>query len=290
MDASGCNPRVGYPGATIIDVPSEGLYDQGSGATFDRHIADAAGAGITGFIASWQGTGAAGQLPSSSGYNARLDLLVSRVEAYNASHARPFRLALGLEAYGNYGRPASALINDLEYFRSRYAGSSAFANSYGSQPLVMILGSRKYAESTMRAVSQAEQSHLILLGDETYQTWSRDAAYLDGTAYYWSSQDPWKNPQSGSQVASLASQVHAAGKLWFAPFTGGFNTQLTGGSTCTPRKGVSTLDEVWRLNRASNPNGWFGISWNEFVENSYLEPTRLYGRAYLNEIARLIAQ
>lgn len=289
MDATGCNPTVRYPGATIVDVPSEGLYDQGRGATFDLHIAQAASARIAGFIVSWQGTGQPGQTPSSSGYNARLDLLVARVNAYNAWHATKFRLALGLEAFGNYARPAAQIINDLEYFRSRYGGNPAFANVYSSQPVVMIIGSRQYALATIRAVSAAERGNFLLLGDETTGSWSRDAALLDGTGYYWSSQDPWNNPQSGSQIASLAAQVHAARKAWFAPFTAGFDTQMNGGSSCVPRRGVATLDAVWRMNRGSNPQGWFGISWNEFVENTYLQPTRTYGRTYLNELARLIA-
>lgn len=288
MDASGCNPTVRYPGATIVDVPSEGLYDQGNGATFDRHIAAAVGAGITGFLVDWQGTGASGQGPSSSGYDARLDLLVSRVDRYNAAHGTRFRLALALDAFGNYGRPASALINDLNYFRIRYASNPAFANRYSSQPVVMLMASRRFALGTIQAVGAAERPHLLLLGDETTTSWGRDAASLDGTGYYWSSQDPWRNPQSGSQIASLARQVHAAGKAWFAPFTGGYNTQLGGGSSCVPRNGVRTLDAVWRLNVGSRPQGWFGISWNEFVENTYLEPSVTYGRTYLNEIARLI--
>jgi hypothetical protein len=155
--------------------------------------------------------------------------------------------------------------------------------------MVMLIGSRRYSLSTMQAVSAAERAHAFLLGDETYLSWARDAALLDGSAYYWSSQDPWKNPQSGSQITALAAQVHAAGKKWFAPFTGGYNTQLLGGNSCVARRGVKTLDEVWRLNKPSAPQGWFGISWNEFVENTYLEPSTLYGRTYLNEIARLIS-
>jgi hypothetical protein len=288
MDAGGCNPRASYSGATIIDVPSGGLYDQGNGVTFDRHIAQAVGAHLTGFVVSWQGTGEAGQTPDSSGYNRRLDLLVSRVNAYNAAHGTSFRLALGLEAFGNYGRPASQVLNDLEYFRSRYARSGAFANQFSPEPMVMLIGSRKYSAATVEAVSAAQRSRLFLLGDETYTSWARDRAWLDGTGYYWSSQDPWNNPQSGSQVASLGAKVRADGKAFFAPFTGGFNTQLNGGSACVPRLGVRTLDEVWRLNRASNPQGWFGISWNEYVENSYMEPSALYGSVSLNEVRRLV--
>ncbi len=288
MSATGCNPTVTYPGATIIDVPSEGLYDQNQAATFDRHIAAAVGARVTGFLVNWQGTGQASQAPSSSGYNARLDLIVARVNAYNSAHGTAFRLALALDAFGNYSRSATAIINDINYFRSRYAGNVAFADRYGGEPMVMLMASRQFALVTIQAVSSAERSHVLLLGDETYSSWNRDAAYLDGTGYYWSSQDPWNNPQSGQQIGSLASQVHSAGKAWFSPFTGGFNTQLNGGTTCVPRNGVKTLDAVWSLNVGSAPQGWFGISWNEFVENTYLEPSSLYGPTYLNEIARLI--
>lgn len=288
MDSAGCNPTVAYPGATIIDVPREGLSDQNQGSTLDTDIAAAAGAHITGFLVNWQGTGAASQAPSSSGYNARLDLLVGRVNAYNAAHGTAFRLALALDAYGNYSRSATAIINDLNYFRSRYAGNAAFANRYGSEPMVMLMASRRFALATIQAVSSAESASVMLLGDETYTSWSRDAAYLDGTGYYWSSQDPWKNPQSGQQMASLGSVVHGANKAWFPSFTGGFNTQLIGGSTCIPRNGVQTLDAVWNLNVGSSPQGWFGISWNEIVENTYLQPSRLYGSAALDEIRRLI--
>lgn len=290
LDAGGCNPTPAYPGATIVDIPSEGLYDQNQAATFDRHIAAAASAGIRGFLASWQGTGVAGQGPGDSGYNARLDLLAARVNAYNAAHGTAFSLVLGLEAFQAYGRAPSAVVNDLEYFRARYAGNPAFRNPYSSLPAVMLLGSRQYPLATVQAASAAERNRLYLIGDETAWSWPRDAAYLDASSWYWSSQDPWKNPQSGSQVASLAAQLHAAGKRFFAPFTAGFNTQLIGGTSCIPRRGVQTLDAVWSLNAPSRPDGWFGISWNEIVENTYMEPSVAYGTMYLDEIRRLIGR
>src|SRR5947209_16646773 len=80
-DAQGCNPKVFYSAAQIVDVPSEGLYDQAQSSTFTRHIGLAAGAGLKGFLASWQGTGSASQGPQSSGYNSRLNLLVSAVRS-----------------------------------------------------------------------------------------------------------------------------------------------------------------------------------------------------------------
>ena len=287
VDATGCSPTVHYSGATIVDLPSEGLYDQDQAATYDLHIAQAVAAGVTGFLVSWQGIGSADQTPTSSGYDARLQLLVERVDAFNASHPVPFRLGLAFAAFGDYSRPASQVIGDLTYFSDRYGHDPAFINAFSAKPLVMWLNSRKAPLATVQAISTALRPSLYLIGDETYQSWSRDAPYLDASSYYWSSQNPYQNQSSGQQVLSLASQVRASGSHWFAPFIAGYDKLLVGG-TCIPRNGTETLDRVWALNAASHPDAWFGISWNEFVENTYLEPTVRYGTTYLDALRRLI--
>jgi hypothetical protein len=286
-DSSGCNPRAAYRGATIVDIPTEGLYNQQLAETFDRHIALAADAGVRGFLASWKSTGQPGQEPSSSGYNQRLDLLVSRVEAYNRSHSRAFGLALAMAAYGDYQRPADATIADLKYFASRYGAAPAFSNGFSKKPLVMWLDSRKFAVETVREVSAAVADSVYLVGDETARSWARDAAYLEGTSYYWSTESP-DNGNAQATLTDLGGQVRAAGKTWFAPFIPGYDKQLVGGS-CVPRNGTRTLDRIWAINAASHPDGWFGISWNELVENTHLEPTATYGATYLDELKRLIA-
>jgi hypothetical protein len=287
VDASGCNPKAAYRGATIVDLPTEGPYNQQLAETFDRHIAQAAGAGVRGFLASWKSTGEPGQVPISSGYNQRLDLLVSRVEAYNRSHSRAFGLALAMAAFGDYQRPAGAIITDLRYFSTRYGASPAFNNAFSKKPVVMWLDSRKFAAETVKQVSAAVSDSVYLVGDETAKSWTRDAAYLEGTSYYWSTESP-DNGNAQVTLTDLADQVRAAGKTWFAPFVPGYDKELAGGS-CVPRNGTRTLNRLWSMNSASRPDGWFGISWNEFVENTYLEPTLNYGSTYLDELKRLIA-
>ncbi len=289
LGADACHAAVSYPGASIVDVPSAGLADQSDPRTLDRDIATAAGAGVRGFVVSWQGTGAPNQGPTSSGYDARLDLLVSRVNAYNAAHTRPFTLALGMSAYGNYARPASSIVADLLYFVGRYGASPAFANNFSAKPLVMLLASRKYTAGQIPAVAAAVGSRVLLISDDTNTTWSSSQQQFAGASWYWSSQNPFSNPQSGSQVQSLAAQAHGAHKLFFAPFSPGFNAQLNGGSACTPRRGTDALASIWALNKASQPDAWFGISWNEYVENTYLQPSRTYGTAELDRLRQLIA-
>jgi hypothetical protein len=287
LDAQGCNPSVSYAGAQIVDVPSEGLYDQTQGATFDRHVGQASQAGIKGFLADWQGTGSPTQGPTSSGYNSRFDLMVKTVDAFNASNGKDFGLGLAYAAFGDYARPASEVIADLTYFVKRYGADPAFRNGYSPKPIVMWLNSRKFSPQTIQAVSRAVEPHVLLLGDETATSWPADAPYLDGTSYYWSTQDPWSNSRAGAAVSQLAGQVRADGKLWFAPFIAGYNKQLMGGS-CVERKGTQTLAQLWKINGQTHPDGWFGISWNEFVENTYLEPSKRYGTMYLDALAALI--
>jgi hypothetical protein len=133
----------------------------------------------------------------------------------------------------------------------------------------------------------AVASSLYLIGDETYRSYPADAPYLHASSYYWSSQNPWKNSGARSQIATLGNQIHGDGKPWFAPVIPGFNKQLVGGQSCVPRMGVQTLNEVWAMNKASNPDAWFAISWNEFVENTYFQPSLNHGSRYLDELARL---
>ncbi len=287
-NSAGCNPVPRYSGSTIVDVPQVGLYNQNQAQVYLPQIEQAAAAGVTGFLASWQGTGSPTQTTDSSGYNLRLQLLVRAVDTYDAAHPQhPFRLALAMSAFGDYHRPAAEIIADLSYFYRTYRGNPAFRNSFSSRPMVMIMDSRKYPVTTVAAIWNSEGGREYLIGDETAGSWARDAPYLDATSYYWSSENPWTNSNATTDIQTLGAEVHSSGKSWFAPFIPGYDKQLVGGS-CVPRDGVQTLDKVWGVNSQSHPQGWFGISWNEFEENTYFQPSLHYGSTYLRALQQLI--
>ncbi|MHB8613492.1 MAG: glycoside hydrolase family 71/99 protein, partial [Candidatus Dormibacteraceae bacterium] len=209
------------------------------------------------------------------------------VDLFNAHRSHPFLLGLAFAARGDYQRLPADVVGDLRYFSTRYAHDPAFHNQFSSKPLVMWMDSRKFAESTVAQVSDAIRSDLYLIGDETASSWARDGRYLDGSSYYWSTENPYTNRSAGSSIQSLGNGVHGAQKRWFAPFIAGYNKQLLGGS-CVPRQGTQTLATIWQLNAKSTPDAWFGISWNEFVENTYLEPSQAFGSAYLDALKHLI--
>ena len=292
LDASGCHPVSRYAGNHLTDVPAH-LYSQDTPGQIESDVREAAGAGLAGFIVNWAGTGTAGQTASSSPYSRRLQILVNAVHKLNAA-GTPFTLWLSYKASAAH-LSQSAISNDLGYFVRTYGNDSAFDHSHGGHPTVIWQGSRKYPTSTLAAIHSAYGSRLRILGDET--TWSASRApYLAGDAYYWSSQNPWTNPQSFSQLAALAHAVRSgprnadgSAKAWISPVIAGYDKQLDGGSSCVPRKGGQTLRKVFDGNLATDPEAWDLISWNEIAEGTYIDPMTRYGRQDLDVAASIIA-
>ena len=141
-----------------------------------------------------------------------------------------------------------------------------------------------------------ERVRAYVMGETDGQPKDADwAASLDADQYYWSSQNPYTNAASFSQIAKLASMVRSSPanpdgspKRWFAPFAPGFNTKLIGGSTCVPRNSLQTMQKLLAGNKASNPDAWVFISWNEIAEGTYVLPLQRYGRTYLDGLRALL--
>lgn len=291
LDSTGCGTRTRYAGNTLTDVPAR-IYSQDDPGFLEADVRQAAAAGLSGFAVNWIGTGSASQTATSNPYSARLRVLVAAVHKVNAAGI-PFKLWLSYKASASV-LSASYIANDLGYFARSYGTDPAFDRSRSPKVTVIWQGSRKYAAATLSAVGGPLRSKLRILGDET--SWSADRArYLDGNAYYWSSQNPYSNPQSFQQLTGLANAVRASGrnpdgtaKVWVAPLAPGYNKQLAGGSACVPRRGGQTIRALYTGNAASHPDAYGLISWNEISEGSYVDPMTRYGYQDLNALSALI--
>lgn len=291
LDASGCNPKASYTGATVTDVPQR-LYSQDDTGFIEADVREAAAAGLAGFAVNWIGSGASAQTVDSTPYSRRLQAMVDAVHKVNAEGI-PFTLWLSYKASARV-LSTSYLRNDLAYFTHKYGNDPAFDRVQSSRATVIWNGSRKYSVATLQSISSQFRSQLRIIGDET--TWSTQrAAYLDGDAYYWSSQDPWRNPQSFQQIGALANAVRASGtnpdgspKVWVSPLAPGYDKQLAGGTNCVPRKGGATLRALFHGNSATHPDDWALISWNEITEGTYVDPMTRYGSQDLDMMTALI--
>jgi hypothetical protein len=73
--------------------------------------------------------------------------------------------------------------------------------------------------------------------------------------------------------------------LWIAPAAPGFDARLIGGTRVVERNEGDTLLQQLETALRSSPDAIGLISWNEFSENTHIEPSQNYGVRYLEVLA-----
>lgn len=253
-----------------IDYPLLGHYSSSDPAVIRQHIEWAKSAGIYGFLVSWKNT------PT---LNQRLDALVQ------IAQAEKFKLGIvyeGLDFQRN-PLPASTVATDLDYFIAHYADNPVF-NIY-SKPLYIWAGTWKFSTADIASVAQGpgrRDKVLLLASDRDVPGVQRLTGLVDGDAYYFSSVNPDTFSNYGAKLTAMGQAVHATHGLWIAPAAPGFDARLIGGTTVVDRNNGQTLRAEMNAAWKSSPDSIGLISWNEFSENSYVEPSVKYGRQYLD--------
>src|SRR4029077_8433511 len=110
-----------------------------------------------------------------------------------------------------------------------------------------------------------------------------------GDAYYWSSVNPATNTGYEAKLDQMSQAIRKAGKYWISPFAPGFDARLVGGQRAVPRDNGQTLRTEYAAAVRSSPDMLGLISWNEFSENSYGEPSKNYGYQSLDVLRQLRA-
>jgi hypothetical protein len=250
-----------------IDYPLAGRYTSDDRAVMRQHILWAKAAGINGFIVSWK---------SSDVLNRRLAQLADLAEEEN------FKLVViyqGLD-FNRNPLPVERVASDLDYFIQHFASRPAF--QLFAKPLVIWSGTWQFSTQDIGQVTQSRRSKLLLLASErTADDYKRLANLVDGDAYYWSSVNPETFPGYLDKLVAMGKIVHQNGGIWIAPAAPGFDARLVGGTTTVDRKNGQTLRDEVNAAQASSPDALGIISWNEFSENSQVEPSQTYGTQYL---------
>ncbi len=232
-----------------------------------QHILWAKAAGIDGFIVSWKSTDA---------LNRRLEQLADLAEQEN------FKLAViyqGLD-FNRDPLPAERVAGDLDEFIRRFANRPAF--QLFAKPLVIWSGTWKFSPQEIAQVTESRRSRILLLASErNARDYQQLASLVNGDAYYWSSVNPETYPGYQDKLVEMGKAVHQNGGLWIAPVAPGFDAHLIGGTSLVERKNGQTFRSEMNAAQASSPDALGIISWNEFSENSYIEPSLAYGTEYL---------
>jgi hypothetical protein len=257
-----------------IDYPSLGRYSSDDENVMRRHIELARAAGIEGFIVSWK---------SSRTNDRRLRTLMDVARTEN------FKLAViyqGLD-FERRPLPVARIGADLNMFARDFAGDGVF--SIFDRPLVLWSGTWEFSAADIERVTRPLRSSLrILATEKSVEGYERVAASFDGNAYYWSSVDPDSNDNHVAKLENMGRAVHARGGLWIAPFAPGFDARLVGGSQTVDRKDGATLRSEYSAAVRSSPDALGLISWNEFSENTHVEPSERYGDRSLTVLGEIL--
>lgn len=258
-------------GRAKTDYPLLGRYSSDDAKVMRQHIEWAKQAGITGFIVSWK---------STDTLNRRLAQLVQIAQQEN------FKLAIiyqGLD-FNRAPLPVKEIDADLNYFINHYANNPVF-DIFG-KPMVIWSGTWKFSPEDIQSVVQGKRDHILILASEKdVKGYNRLANFVDGNAYYWSSVNPDTYSGYQGKLMAMAEAVHGNSGLWIAPAASGFDARLIGGTTIVDRKNGQTLLTEIGIALQSAPDALGLISWNEFSENSYIEPSQNYGDQYLKVLA-----
>lgn len=253
------------------DYPTLGRYSSDDRAIMEQHIRWAKAAGIDGFIVSWKSTF---QLDS------RLEQLM------DVAAAQDFQLWIiyqGLD-FDRNPLPVGRVDSDLAYFIERYVDHPAF--DMLDKPVVIWSGTWKFSSQDIAMIGNQVRDQIYLLATErNLDGYLRLRNAVDGNAYYWASVNPDTFPGYQAKLDAMGAAVHEDGGLWIAPAAPGFDATMIGGRTIVDRRDGEILRREMDAAIRSSPDAVGLISWNEFSENTHIEPSQQYGSRYLEVLA-----
>ena len=245
------------------DFPKLGGYSSDDRSVMEQHVKWAQAASINGFIVSWKST------PT---LNRRLELLMDVAKEANFSL---WIIYQGLD-FNRKPLPISQIDHDFEYFVQHYADNPVF--QMYDKPVMIWSGTWEFTPSQISQITSGYRDRLYILASErNVNGYISLANAVDGNAYYWSSVDPVGQPDYQRKLNDIGEAVHENHGLWIAPAAPGFDARLIGGTRVIDRNDGKTFRLELNAALRSSPDAIGLISWNEFSENSQIEPSVNYG-------------
>ncbi|GAC1635902.1 MAG: hypothetical protein NVS4B2_23770 [Chloroflexota bacterium] len=271
----------------MSDVPVA-AYDSSDDQTIDRQIAQAARAGITGFITSWAGPG--------NTQDENMAKLLVRAAAYQHKTGTHFVSSLYFES------DADAIRNDLtgamRYAIEHYTTNPHFFHWQG-KPVIFIwhpIGNGRTLSTWSALRQRLDPAHHVLWmaeGTDTGLLRVFDGLHLFSAAY-WGLLDKTISgvDQSFRTRINAYNAAHGTHGLWIAGVQAGYDDTRVPGRTGTyivPRNNGATYRASWLGALSSRPD-WITIStFNEWFEGSMIEPSARYKTLYLTLTAQYSA-
>jgi hypothetical protein len=256
-----------------IDLPQLGKYSSDDETVMRQHVKWAKEAGIDGFIVGWK---------STDKLNSRLQKIL------RIADEEDFKILIIYQALDFERKPLTirTISEDLDEFINNFMNHTSL--HVFAKPVVIWSGTWMFSPQQVARVTETRRAKLLILGtSKTVKDYERIAASLDGNAYYWSSANVDTNSGYETKLKSMADAIHKHNGLWIAPAAPGFDARLVGGTQVVDRKDGETLRQQMSVASKTSPDAIGLISWNEFSENTYVEPSEKYGGHYLDVVKKI---
>ena len=251
--------------ASVTDMPELGFYLSSNPSVVRQHIQWAKQCGIVGFITTfWEGI-----LNS-------LDVLTTIAEEEN------FKLGIITEFLD---MTLAERDRQLGVFFARYGNRTPY-KSWGGKTPIVFWASWQFTGPEWDSILAKYRSRAVLLCCEN--SWDTGTGYIAKMAYF-----DGNAPYTATMVEryperfqAMSQECRNLGKIFFCPMGPGQTTP----TTVVPRE----YGEFYKRNNATtrglNPTAIGIISWNEFYEDTHIEPSANYGHLYLDLTASFTAK
>ncbi len=267
--------------SVLSDHPLIGNYDSRDPGVAGTQIGQAQSAGIDAFIVSWYGLG--DQITTTPVLNNLLDRAAER----------GFHVAAAVDIFSaSFNRDRDGLVNSLNYLVNDRANHPGYLR-YNGRPVIFFLFQDRAGFSAAEWQSirgQVDPNHNTLWIAEGISGCCLYGGAMDGMYAF---NIAWAN---GSAARYQSEKAAVGSRLYIPTVHPGWNEDLVAARDGRPNP-TSPRDRAGGQFLATSFNGAVSAgtdviligSWNEFVENSHIEPSQLYGNQSLDTLRPLIA-
>ena len=272
-----------YPWYSIIDWSSPWLkdhplewYTSRNKEVIAKHVEQAQGAGIDGFISSWWG-------PESYTDGNLLELL-------EIAQDKNFKVTIYFETLeGPNGEPLEEtdIHKWLAYVIKEYRDYPAFMKVDG-KPLIVIFASTAVPLETWSRVFASLRDVGL---DAVFLATGYDLSSLDifdglhdySVFFYPNLEQTYLTTAKGIRNYPLLADDHTS-KIWAATVQPGYDDTLQPSrqGQVQDRQNGDFYRSTWEAAIQSDPDWIFITTWNEWYEHTNIEPGELYGEQYLD--------
>jgi len=257
----------------VLDRPPDRYTSTDANVTA-RQIEQAKSANIDAFVSAWYG-------PSTQFNQTETNLRA----LLNLATQKSFGIGVLFETAGPFFHNAGDVQSAIASLLATHAKQPSYLK-WNGKPVVFFWAQNQYSRATWQSIrAQVDPNHStiwIAEGFDMSLLGVFDGGYLYNIA--------WAG-DVGATEQQWASRVRAAGGQWVGTVMPGWDDiRLVerGGRYARSREGGAWYARTWAGAASTNPDWIVITSWNEFVENTYIEPSANYGAQYL-DLTRAIA-